>query len=54
MERLIPDQVQVLGVEGIGTGFGLSLGNRLLKRITSPQDAPEIETPVDDEQEDSE
>ena len=23
MERLIPDQVQVLGVDGIGTGFGL-------------------------------
>jgi regulator of protease activity HflC (stomatin/prohibitin superfamily) len=54
MERLIPDQIQVLGVEGIGTGFGLSLGNRLLKRITSPQDAPELEATVDDEQEDGE
>jgi len=43
MERLIPDQVQVLGVEGIGTGFGLSLGNRLLQRIT----APNLEPPVD-------
>ena len=36
MERLIPSQVQVLGVEGIGTGFGLSLGNRLLQEITRP------------------
>ncbi|MNC86672.1 hypothetical protein D3C83_23450 [compost metagenome] len=36
LERLIPEQVQVLGVEGIGTGFGLSLGNRLLKQITQP------------------
>ena len=36
MERLIPEQVQVLGVEGIGTGFGLSLGNRLLQQITTP------------------
>src|SRR5918996_2265312 len=34
MERLIPDQVQVLGVDGIGTGFGLSLGNKLLTQIT--------------------
>jgi regulator of protease activity HflC (stomatin/prohibitin superfamily) len=34
LERLIPDQVQVLGVDGIGTGFGLSLGNRLLQEIT--------------------
>jgi hypothetical protein len=34
LERLIPKQVQVLGVEGIGTGFGLSLGNRLLTEIT--------------------
>jgi hypothetical protein len=25
---------QVLGVEGVGAGFGLSLGNRLLKEIT--------------------
>jgi regulator of protease activity HflC (stomatin/prohibitin superfamily) len=38
LERLIPDQVQVLGVAGIGTGFGLSLGNRLLQRITDPSD----------------
>ena len=36
MERLIPDQVQVLGVQGIGTGFGLSLGNRLLRQMTAP------------------
>jgi hypothetical protein len=35
IERLIPAQVQVLGVNGIGTGFGLSLGNRLLQQITS-------------------
>ncbi len=35
MERLIPDQVQVLGVEGVGTGFGLSLGNKLLEQITA-------------------
>ena len=33
LERLIPDQVQILGVEGIGTGFGLSLGSRLLQEI---------------------
>jgi hypothetical protein len=39
MERLIPEQVQVLGVEGIGTGFGLSLGNRLLQEITRPGEA---------------
>jgi DNA repair exonuclease SbcCD ATPase subunit len=51
MERLIPDQVQVLGVEGIGTGFGLSLGNRLLKRITTSHDAPELFGPGPDEQE---
>jgi hypothetical protein len=36
LERLIPAQVQVLGVDGIGTGFGLSLGNRLLRDITRP------------------
>lgn len=41
LERLIPEQVQVLGVDGIGTGFGLSLGNRLFKRITSSPGAPE-------------
>ena len=35
LERLIPRQVQVLGVAGLGTGFGLSLGNRLLKQVTS-------------------
>jgi hypothetical protein len=35
LERLIPDQVQVLGVEGMGTGFGLSLGNRILQTLTS-------------------
>lgn len=34
LERLIPKQIQVLGVEGVGAGFGLSLGNRLLKEIT--------------------
>ena len=54
MERLIPDQVQVLGVEGIGTGFGLSLGNRLLRQITSPKDAEPIETPADDDQDGAE
>jgi hypothetical protein len=37
LERLIPDQVQVLGVQGIGTGFGLSLGNRILRQLTSPK-----------------
>jgi regulator of protease activity HflC (stomatin/prohibitin superfamily) len=37
IERLIPAEVQVLGVEGIGTGFGLSLGNRLLQQITEPR-----------------
>ena len=42
LERLIPDEVQVLGVDGIGTGFGLSLGNRILKQLTSPG-APEDE-----------
>jgi regulator of protease activity HflC (stomatin/prohibitin superfamily) len=53
MERLIPDQVQVLGVEGIGTGFGLSLGNRLLQRITASHDAPTaIQPPGLDEPED--
>ena len=46
MERLIPDQVQVLGVDGIGTGFGLSIGNRLLKQITAPNDAPATPTPA--------
>jgi len=51
MERLIPDQVQVLGVQGIGTGFGLSLGNRLLQRITNPNEAPVIPAPGPDEQE---
>jgi hypothetical protein len=30
----------VLGVEGIGTGFGLSLGNRLLQEITRPAETP--------------
>ena len=40
LERLIPEQVQVLGVDGIGTGFGLSLGNRLLQEITRPAEAP--------------
>ena len=35
MERLIPEQIQVLGVEGVGTGFGLSLGNKLLQQITA-------------------
>ena len=35
IERLIPDQIQVLGVQGVGTGFGLSLGNRLLEQITN-------------------
>jgi hypothetical protein len=39
MERLIPDQIQVLGVDGIGTGFGLSLGNKLLQQITAPGSA---------------
>lgn len=34
LERLIPEQVQVLGVDGIGTGFGLSLGNRVLQQMT--------------------
>ena len=38
LERLIPRQVQVLGVEGLGTGFGLSLGNRLLKQMTRADD----------------
>ena len=42
LERLIPNEVQVLGVDGIGTGFGLSLGNRILKQLTSPG-APEDE-----------
>jgi hypothetical protein len=42
LERLIPDQVQVLGVDGIGTGFGLSLGNRLLEEITRPTPAPAV------------
>jgi regulator of protease activity HflC (stomatin/prohibitin superfamily) len=46
MERLIPDQVQVLNVEGIGTGFGLSLGNRLLKQITAPNEVPAVERPA--------
>ena len=49
MERLIPDQIQVLNVEGIGTGFGLSLGNRLLKQITAPHEGPEVERPASDE-----
>jgi regulator of protease activity HflC (stomatin/prohibitin superfamily) len=55
MERLIPDQVQVLGVEGIGTGFGLSLGNRMLQRITASHDVPPaIPPPGSDEQEEDE
>jgi hypothetical protein len=49
MERLIPDQVQVLNVEGIGTGFGLSLGNRLLKQITAPHEGPAVERPASGE-----
>ena len=49
LERLIPDQVQVLGVEGIGTGFGLSLGNRLLREITRPALDSTAE-PSDDEE----
>jgi hypothetical protein len=48
MERLIPNQVQVLGVEGIGTGFGLSLGNRILRQLTSAK--PEAATADDEEQ----
>jgi hypothetical protein len=48
LERLIPDQVQVLGVEGIGTGFGLSLGNRLLREITRPS-LDRANTPVDED-----
>ena len=54
MERLIPDQVQVLNVEGIGTGFGLSLGNRLLKQITAPNEVTEVERPASDEHEEDE
>jgi regulator of protease activity HflC (stomatin/prohibitin superfamily) len=54
IERLIPEQVQVLGVQGIGTGFGLSLGNRLLQRITDPGDAPVVPAPGHDEQEEDE
>jgi hypothetical protein len=54
LERLIPEQVQVLGVEGIGTGFGLSLGNRLLQEITRPRPAsggavPAPESTADDD-----
>jgi regulator of protease activity HflC (stomatin/prohibitin superfamily) len=49
MERLIPDQIQVLNVEGIGTGFGLSLGNRLLKQITAPHEVPAVERPASGE-----
>jgi hypothetical protein len=52
LERLIPDQVQVLGVEGIGTGFGLSLGNRLLREITRPRgpaSLPGSSPPTEDE-----
>ncbi len=49
LERLIPRQVQVLGVEGLGTGFGLSLGNRLLKQVT----APGTETETRDEPDES-
>ena len=51
MERLIPDQVHVLGVDGIGTGFGLSLGNRLLKRITAPTEGPVADTAAEDDAE---
>ncbi len=47
MERLIPDQIQVLGVDGVGTGFGLSLGNRLLKEITEPR--PAASPPAEDD-----
>jgi hypothetical protein len=42
IERLIPSQVQILGVEGIGTGFGLSLGNRLLQQITGSTPLPPV------------
>jgi hypothetical protein len=45
LERLIPSQVQVLGVEGIGTGFGLSLGSRLLREITRPETGAPVPAP---------
>lgn len=35
IRRLIPSNVQVLGVDGIGTGFGMSYGNTLLRQIVS-------------------
>ncbi|MPZ16606.1 MAG: hypothetical protein GEV06_01640 [Luteitalea sp.] len=51
IERLIPEQVQVLGVEGIGTGFGLSLGNSLLRKLTLPAtDLPSTSRRDDDDQ----
>jgi hypothetical protein len=42
MERLIPEEVQVLGVQGLGTGFGLSLGNKLLQQMTSTGARPNV------------
>ncbi|MPY90373.1 MAG: hypothetical protein GEU99_20930 [Luteitalea sp.] len=48
IERLIPEQVQVLGVEGIGTGFGLSLGNSLLRKLTMPATEAAPRPPTDD------
>jgi regulator of protease activity HflC (stomatin/prohibitin superfamily) len=52
LERLIPRQVQILGVEGIGTGFGLSLGNRLLQQITGRGDSAAVESASPEDAED--
>ncbi|GEM_PF-2329246 len=42
IRRLIPSNVQVLGVDGIGPGFGMSFGNKLLGQMISPPEEERV------------
>jgi hypothetical protein len=44
--RMLPKQVVVLDVQGIGTGVGFSMGNELLKSVLSINPTTPLETPA--------
>lgn len=46
-QRMLPKHIEVMGVEGIGSGVGMSLGNRLFKTIQRASDDPEADPETD-------
>lgn len=46
-QRLIPERISVMGVEGIGPGLGLSMGQQLFQSMQDQVVKPELD-PVDD------